>query len=114
MTGADGEHWVDVGAAAALAEGGRLDVEVDGYFVAVVQLEDGLHAFEDRCSHDGESLAGADLEADASTPCGVVICPRHGARFCLRTGEALTPPAYEPLQIFAVRRRDDRIEVARP
>lgn len=105
------QDWVDVGDATALAQGGRLDVEVDGCFVAVVQLEDGLHAFEDRCTHDGEPLAGAEWEADAATPCGVVICPRHGARFCLATGTALTPPAYEPLRIFPVRERAGRIEV---
>jgi 3-phenylpropionate/trans-cinnamate dioxygenase ferredoxin subunit len=114
MSDAAPRGWVDVGDAAALAAGGRLDVEVDGVFVAVVQLDDGLHAFEDRCTHDGEPLAGAEIEPDAATPCGVVVCPRHGARFCLRTGEALTPPAYEPLQIFAVRQREGRIEVARP
>ena len=37
-----------------------------------------------------------------------------GNRSGLRTGEALTPPAYEPLRIFAARERDGRIEVARP
>lgn len=106
------EPWVDVGAAATLAAGGRLDGEIDGFYVAVVLLDGALHAFEDRCTHDGESLAGAEVEPDAATPCGVVICPRHGARFCLRTGAALTPPAYEPLKIFAVREREGRIEVA--
>jgi 3-phenylpropionate/trans-cinnamate dioxygenase ferredoxin subunit len=40
-----------------------------------------------------------------------VICPRHGARFCLKTGAALTPPAYEPIRIFEVRERDGQIEV---
>lgn len=114
VTAAAEPAWIDVGDAAELAAGGRFDAEIDGYYVAVVALEDQLHAFEDRCSHDGESLAGADLEADASTPCGVVICPRHGARFCLRSGEPLTPPAYEAIKIFEVRRRDDRIEVRVP
>jgi 3-phenylpropionate/trans-cinnamate dioxygenase ferredoxin subunit len=43
-----------------------------------------------------------------------VVCPRHGAKFCLRTGNALTPPAYEPLKIFDVREREGRIEVLAP
>ena len=110
----DARTWIDVGDAATLADGGRLDAEVDGHYVAVVELDGQLHAFEDRCTHDGESLAGADVEADASTPCGVVVCPRHGARFCLRSGEALTPPAYEPLRIFTVRARGGRVEVGLP
>jgi 3-phenylpropionate/trans-cinnamate dioxygenase ferredoxin subunit len=104
-------RWVDVGDAAAIARGERLDADVDGDYVAIVRLEGTLHAFEDRCTHDGESLAGAEVESDAATPCGVVVCPRHGARFCLATGAALTPPAYEPLKVFAVRERAGRIEV---
>lgn len=104
--------WIDIGAAEVLQSGGRLDSEVDGYYVAAVLLEGELHAFEDRCTHDGESLTGAEVESDFSTPCGVVICPRHGTRFCLRTGAALTPPAYEPLKVFAARIRGGRVEIA--
>ena len=59
--------WIDVGEAETLASGGRLDAEVDGFYVAVVQLDGALHAFEDRCTHDGESLAGADVERDTTT-----------------------------------------------
>ena len=106
--------WVDIGEAAVLQSGGRLDGEVEGFYVAAVLLEGELHAFEDRCTHDGESLTGAELETDSSTPCGVVICPRPGARFCLRTGAALTPPAYEPLKVFSARIRDGRVEIAAP
>jgi len=103
--------WIDVGSAAALAAQGRVDVEVDGCYVAIVRFEGILHAFEDRCTHDGEPLAEAELETDAAAPCGVVLCPRHGARFCLKSGAALTPPAYEPLKIFAVREQHGRLEV---
>jgi 3-phenylpropionate/trans-cinnamate dioxygenase ferredoxin subunit len=39
----------------------------------------------------------------------VVICPRHGARFCLRTGAALTPPAYEPVRTYPTRVNDNGI-----
>ena len=40
-----------------------------------------------------------------------MICPRHGARFCLRTGEALTPPAYEPVRTYPTRITDGVVEV---
>jgi 3-phenylpropionate/trans-cinnamate dioxygenase ferredoxin subunit len=43
-----------------------------------------------------------------------VICPRHGARFCLRTGAALTPPAYEPVRTYATRINNGVIEVQGP
>ncbi|MFM8516917.1 MAG: Rieske (2Fe-2S) protein [Nevskiaceae bacterium] len=105
------QDWVDAGPASALVMQGRVDVEVDGQYVAIVRFEGELRAFEDRCTHDGEALAEAELEADPTTPCGIVICPRHGAKFCLKTGAALTPPAYEPLKIFAVREQDGRLQV---
>ena len=48
---------------------------------------------------------------DAPIEGSEITCPRHGARFCLRTGEVLSPPAYEPLRLFAVRESAGRIEV---
>jgi 3-phenylpropionate/trans-cinnamate dioxygenase ferredoxin subunit len=104
--------WVDVAAASALPEGERLDIEFDGFYVTVVRHAGLLHAYEDRCTHDDAPLADAELSQDPDTPCGVVICPRHGARFCLKTGAALSPPAYEPIKIFRVREQAGRIVLA--
>jgi 3-phenylpropionate/trans-cinnamate dioxygenase ferredoxin subunit len=101
-------EWIDVGDAAALSAGGRLAAEVAGYYVQVVSIADALYAYEDRCTHDDAPLDDAPVEGTE------LICPRHGARFCLKTGTALTPPAYEPLRVFAVRRHGERIEVAAP
>jgi 3-phenylpropionate/trans-cinnamate dioxygenase ferredoxin subunit len=98
--------WTDVGPAAATESGGWLTAEFDGYPIAIVRVGGELYAFEDRCTHDGESLAGAEIDG------GQVVCPRHGSHFCLRSGEALTPPAYEPLRVFRVREADGRILVA--
>lgn len=107
MTG----RWVDVGSADELLAGGRIEADVSGTWVTIVRLGDELYAFEDRCTHDGQSLSGGEIERDSTTGAGVVICPRHGARFCLATGAPLCPPAYEPLRRFEVRRQDGRIEV---
>ncbi|HEV7716723.1 MAG TPA: non-heme iron oxygenase ferredoxin subunit [Steroidobacteraceae bacterium] len=101
-------EWIDVGSADAVSDTAPLSAEVDGYPVVVVRCGDGLFAVEDRCTHDGESLAGAEVEACQ------IICPRHGARFDLRTGDALTPPAYEPIRTFNVRQHQGRILVERP
>ena len=100
--------WIDVGSSADLARGARLMAEVDGYYLQVVRVGDELYAFEDRCTHDDAPLDDAAIEATE------IICPRHGARFCLKTGAALTPPAYEPLRVFAVRQFEERIEVCVP
>ena len=99
---------MDVGAAAAVSEAAPLAVEVGGFAVLIVRCGSELFAVEDRCTHDGEPLAAAEIEKCE------IVCPRHGAHFCLRTGAALTPPAYEPLRTFQVREADGRILLAPP
>jgi 3-phenylpropionate/trans-cinnamate dioxygenase ferredoxin component len=100
--------WVDVGSAADLSEATPLSVEVDGVALVVVRCGNDLYAVEDRCTHDGEPLEGAEVESCQ------IICPRHGARFCLRTGAALTPPAYEPLRTYGAREADGRLQLEQP
>lgn len=100
--------WLDVGAAGDLGEGATLSAEVDGLPIVIVRCGSELYAVEDRCTHDGESFAGAEVESCE------LICPRHGSRFDLRTGDALTPPAYEPLRTYAAREQNGRILVERP
>ena len=100
--------WVDVGDAETLADSTSLSTDVDGLTLLVVRCGAELYAVEDRCTHDGEPLSGAEVESCQ------IVCPRHGARFCVRTGEALTPPAYEPLRTFKVRVAAGRILVENP
>jgi 3-phenylpropionate/trans-cinnamate dioxygenase ferredoxin subunit len=97
--------WTDIGSLAELEASSRIESDVDGYRVRVAQVNGKLYAFEDRCTHDDSSFDDAPMEDTE------IICPRHGARFCLRTGEALSPPAYEPLRIFEVRENAGRVEV---
>jgi 3-phenylpropionate/trans-cinnamate dioxygenase ferredoxin subunit len=104
MTG----EWLDVGSEAQISQTAPLSVEIEGYAVVIVRCGERLFAVEDRCTHDGENLAGAEVEGCE------IICPRHFARFDLRTGEALTPPAYEPLKTFNVRVEAGRVLVERP
>jgi 3-phenylpropionate/trans-cinnamate dioxygenase ferredoxin subunit len=58
-----------------------------------------LYAIEDRCTHDDGPLAEGDWDPDSC----VAICPRHGANFDIRTGAALTLPATQPVETYAVR-----------
>ena len=96
---------MDIGSMAELNSSQRLEAELDGYRVRVVQVNGKLYAFEDRCTHDDSPFEDAPIE-DCE-----IICPRHGARFSLETGEVLAPPAYEPLRIFEVRDSAGRVEV---
>src|SRR5271155_4085362 len=86
--------WIDTGPAAALADGQAKSIAVGRRMLAVVRSGESFYAIEDICTHDGAPLTGGDIDGDE------IICPRHGARFCLRTGEALSPPAYEPVRVF--------------
>jgi 3-phenylpropionate/trans-cinnamate dioxygenase ferredoxin component len=99
--------WIPVGPAVKIAPGDYAQLEIEGSLVAVFNICGTFYAIDDLCTHDGGELAGGALDGD------VVICPRHGARFCLRTGAALTPPAYEPVRTYPTRVTDQGIvEVA--
>ena len=100
------EEWIVVGAAASIPPGDYAQIEVDGALVAVFNILGDFYAIEDVCTHDGGELAGGAIEDHR------VICPRHGAQFCLRTGAALTPPAYEPVRTFATRVTNGVVEVS--
>src|SRR3954469_228965 len=97
--------WVVVAPAASVLPGDYAQIEIDGALVAVFNIAGQFYAIEDVCTHDGGELAGGAIEGD------VVICPRHGARFCLRTGAALTPPAYEPVRTYETRVNEGIVEV---
>ena len=66
-----------------------------------------LHAIEDRCSHDDGPLCEGDWEPELC----VVVCPRHGSRFDICSGKALTLPAYVPVDTFPVRVEDGVVVV---
>ena len=83
--------WVDVERAADFPPGSFRTIDADGTDVAVFNLDGTFYAIENVCTHDGGILTGGPIDGDQ------VVCPRHGARFSIKTGEALTPPAFEPV-----------------
>ncbi|MCL4860741.1 MAG: non-heme iron oxygenase ferredoxin subunit [Caldilineaceae bacterium] len=78
--------------------GGRKLIEVDDVRLALFNLDGTFYAIEDVCTHDGGPL----VEGEIVNGCEV-ICPRHGARFDIRTGAALSFPAFEATNSYAVR-----------
>ncbi|MEW6038843.1 MAG: non-heme iron oxygenase ferredoxin subunit [Pseudomonadota bacterium] len=97
--------WIDVAPADCVPEGGHVVSDLDGIPVAVFNLDGEFYAIEDACTHDGAEIASGLLEG------GEIVCPRHGARFCLKTGKVLSPPAYEDLTCFPVRVEDGMIQI---
>ncbi len=97
--------WVDVIDQNALADGEHVIVDVDGTEVAIFKLDGEFYAIEDVCTHDGAEIASGELDGDE------IICPRHGARFCIKTGEFRSPPAYEDIACFPVKIENGRVKV---
>jgi 3-phenylpropionate/trans-cinnamate dioxygenase ferredoxin subunit len=94
------------------AAGPAGEVEVDGAMlipvsppVAVFRLEDGFFATDDTCTHALSSLAEGYIED------GTVECEFHFAKFDIRTGRAMTPPAVIPLVTYPVAVRDGIVYV---
>jgi 3-phenylpropionate/trans-cinnamate dioxygenase ferredoxin subunit len=97
--------WVTVARRDELAVGQWRTADVDGTQIVVFNVDGEYHALEDVCTHDGGQLTGGHVEG------AEIVCPRHGARFCIRTGKALSAPAYEPTAKFPVRIEDDNVQV---
>lgn len=97
--------WIDIGAASALAEGEHLLVDVAGTAVVVFKVGGQCYAIENVCSHDGAEIASGRLEGDE------IVCPRHGARFCIKTGAVKCPPAYENIDTFPLRSVNNRLQI---
>lgn len=97
--------FVKVATRAELPPGGKLLVEVDGRAIAVFNVEGADHAIDDVCTHDGGPLAEGELMGCE------IECPRHGARFDVRTGHALCMPAIEAVTTHTTEIRGDDIYV---
>jgi 3-phenylpropionate/trans-cinnamate dioxygenase ferredoxin subunit len=97
--------WLDVASVAELTPGMRRVIDADGVAVAVFNLGGEYFAIKDECPHDGGDLAQGNLEGE------VIVCPRHGARFSVRSGAVLGPPAYENVRTYPVRVAQGRVQV---
>ncbi len=98
--------FVAVAKVADLPPGSKLLVTINGAEVLLCHTLDRIFAVENRCSHAEERLDCGRMRS------GWIACPVHGARFDLASGEAMNPPASQPIQTFTVRITGDTVEVA--
>ena len=98
-------EFVKVAGLNELPPGGKKLFEIDGRAIAVFNVEGSYYAIDDVCTHDGGPLAEGDLRGCE------IECPRHGARFDVRTGKALSFPAFEPVASHVVEIREDGVFV---
>jgi len=96
-------HVADV---SEIADPGTMLVEVDGEVVALFHVEGRFYAIDDVCTHDGGPLVDGELTGYK------IACPRHGAKFDIRTGAALSMPAVRPTRAHLVKVEDGGVWVA--
>jgi 3-phenylpropionate/trans-cinnamate dioxygenase ferredoxin component len=94
-----------VAAISEIPSDGRLSILVDDIPSLLIRVGDEFFAIEDVCSHDGQPLTNGPVDHCS------IVCPRHGAKFDLRTGRPLCMPAIEPISTFEVQVRDGEIFV---
>lgn len=104
----DQVEYVTVASVDELADGERIIFEIDDLPVALFNLGGQYYAIADLCSHDDGPVAEGELEGLE------IVCPRHGARFTMETGEALTLPAVVDIPAYPVRVVGDDIQIGLP
>jgi 3-phenylpropionate/trans-cinnamate dioxygenase ferredoxin subunit len=100
-------QFLRVASLAEVPDGEIRGYDVPGTRIAVAHLDGQVHALGDECTHMGCSLSEGELDPD-----GVMVCPCHGSRFDLETGEPIEGPAGEPVPVYPVRVDAGWVEVA--
>lgn len=98
-------HWIEVCTEQRIPLGCYETIEYGAWRIAVYHIRDGFFAFEDLCTHNPCPLSGGPLQGDQIT------CMMHGARFCIKDGRPLGPPAHKPLRCFPIKVADGRVWV---
>lgn len=99
------DGYVTVAKVDEIPAGGVKVVRLDDQAVAVFNVDGSFYAMDDICTHDGGPLAEGHLEG------GVIECPRHGAKFDVKTGAVVCLPATSPVPTYDVRVVDGEIQV---
>lgn len=98
-------EFVPVAKVADLPDPGKVTLEVDERLVVLLHIEGEFFCIDDVCTHDGGPLGDGAL-------CGFELaCPRHGAKFDVRNGDALTMPATEATVVHEVKVEGDSVLV---
>jgi len=102
-------EYVTVAEEGEITSGERLLVEIDDLSIVIINVSGKYFAIADLCSHDNGPLGEGELESDHE-----IACPRHGARFDIRSGKVLSPPAAKDIPSYPVRVVDGQVQVGLP
>jgi 3-phenylpropionate/trans-cinnamate dioxygenase ferredoxin subunit len=100
--------YVEIAPADQLTDGERFFVELGGKSIVLFNLAGKLFAIGDVCSHDNGPVGDGEIEENE------IICPRHGARFDIRTGKATSLPAIVDIPAYPVRVVEGMIQIGIP
>ena len=100
-------EFIAVAKKSEIEEGKVKVVRVGDAPVGVTLIEGEYFAFADVCTHDDGPVAEGELDEYQ------IECPRHGARFDIRTGRALSLPAVVPIPVYAVEMDGDTVKVSK-
>jgi 3-phenylpropionate/trans-cinnamate dioxygenase ferredoxin subunit len=101
-------EFIEIAPASELPNGGRLFVEAADKPIVVFNIAGQFFAIGDVCTHDDGPLGDGDLEGHR------IVCPRHGAEFDVRTGQAVQMPAVVDIPAYPVKVRDGILFVGLP
>ena len=99
------DEFVKVAKVTELAPGEKMLVEYDGDDVGLFNIDGAYYAISDVCTHDGGPLVEGELVGSH------IVCPRHGARFDVKTGD-YTMPAFAPVPLYDVKIEGEDIFIA--
>lgn len=96
-------EWTRLAHIAEVLPGERMTAWVDDLPILLVNIDGDYFAVEDKCTHEDFELSAGPVDAGTAS----IECVLHGARFDLKTGEALCAPAYTPVRAFPLKVEDD-------
>ena len=98
-------HFIKVATTAELADQQAKLVELEGQKIALFRVDGAFYALSDTCTHRGGPLSEGELEG------AEVTCPWHGAKFDIRTGAVVGPPAPQAVKSYPVRVTGADVEI---
>ena len=101
-------EFIGIASADEIPNGGKLFVEIDAQTIVVFNIAGKYFAIADVCSHDDGPLGDGELDGYQ------IICPRHGARFDVRTGQVRSLPAIVDIPAYPVRIDAGEIQIGLP
>lgn len=102
------EQLVRAAKKSGIKPGGMTAVEIEGLKIGICKVGDSYYAIGDICTHDGAPLEGGELIGDQ------IECPRHGARFDVKSGKAMCLPAVTPVPTYRLEEKGDELWIAIP